>query len=72
MPTSETRPRFTADLQHLTPTQRRRFRRVVLDAFVPHLHTGRQFRSGLRIKGVRCAPDVYELTWAPGGRATWS
>ncbi|WP_446033955.1 hypothetical protein [Streptomyces olivaceus] len=72
MPTSETLPRFTADLQHLTPAQRQRFRRVVLDAFVPDLRTGRQFRPGLRIKGVRCAPGVYELTWAPDGRATWS
>ncbi|MFE5881533.1 hypothetical protein [Streptomyces hydrogenans] len=40
MPTFETLPRFTADLQHLTPAQRRRFRRVVLDAFVPDLRTG--------------------------------
>ncbi|MFF1511945.1 hypothetical protein [Streptomyces sp. NPDC058326] len=21
---------------------------------------------------MRCAPGVYELTWAPDGRATWS
>ncbi|MFE3431200.1 hypothetical protein [Streptomyces sp. NPDC059171] len=48
MPTFETCPRFTTDLQHLTPAQRRRFRRVVLDAFVPDLRTGRQFRPGLR------------------------
>ncbi|MEU1661813.1 hypothetical protein ABZ527_37925, partial [Streptomyces griseofuscus] len=70
MPTFETCPRFTTDLQHLTPAQRQRFRRVVLDAFVPDLRTGRQFRPGLRIKGVRCAPGVYELTWAPDGRAS--
>ncbi|WP_051718240.1 hypothetical protein [Streptomyces megasporus] len=72
MPTFEALPRFTADLQHLTPAQRRRFRRVVLDAFVPDLSPGRQFRLGLRIKRVRCAPGVYELTWVPDGRATWS
>lgn len=76
MPTFETLPRFTADLQHLTPAQRQRFRRVVLDAFVPDLRTGRHFRPGLRIKGVRCAPGVYELTWSmgtgPAGRATWA
>ncbi|WP_237329697.1 hypothetical protein [Streptomyces sp. CBMAI 2042] len=48
MPTFETCPRCTADLQHLTHAQRRRFRRVVLDAFVPDLRTGRQFRPGLR------------------------
>lgn len=75
MPTFETLPRFTADLQHLTPAQRQRFRRVVLDAFVPDLRTGRRFRPGLRIKGVRRAPGIYELTWSmgtgPAGRATW-
>ncbi|MEU9617016.1 hypothetical protein AB0D56_36705 [Streptomyces sp. NPDC048209] len=75
MPTFETLPRFTADLHHLTPAQRRRFRRVVLDAFVPDLRTGRPFRPGLRIKGVRRAPGVYELTWSmgtgPAGRATF-
>lgn len=71
MPTFETLPRFTADLQHLTPAQRWRFRRVVLESFVPDLRTGKLFRPGLRVKGVRSAPGVYELTRAPDGRATW-
>ncbi|MEU0110615.1 hypothetical protein ABZ313_35365 [Streptomyces sp. NPDC006251] len=70
MPTFEVLPRFAADLDGLTSEQRRRFRRVVLDAFVPDLRTGK-FRAGLRVKGVRAAPGVYELTWAPDGRATW-
>ncbi|WP_322872193.1 hypothetical protein [Streptomyces goshikiensis] len=73
MPTFEILPRFTTDLQHLTPAQRRRFRRVVLGAFVPDLRSpGFQFRPGLRIKGVRRAPGVFELTWDGDGRATWS
>ncbi|MEV6251056.1 hypothetical protein AB0M38_33540 [Streptomyces sp. NPDC051742] len=72
MPAFATLPRFTADLQHLTPAQRRHFRRVVLDAFVPDLRTGRRFRPGLRIKGVRRAPGVFVLTWDGNGRATWS
>ncbi|MFD9796928.1 hypothetical protein ACFWXK_38975 [Streptomyces sp. NPDC059070] len=70
MPTFETLPRFTADLQHLTPTQRRRFRRVVRDTFVPDLRTGR-FRPGLRIKRIQSSPGVFELTWDGNGRATW-
>ncbi|MFD7667754.1 hypothetical protein [Streptomyces sp. NPDC059788] len=74
MPTFEVLPRFAADLQHLTPAQRQRFHRVVLDAFVPDLRTG-LFRPGLRIKGVHGASGVYELTWSmgagPAGRATW-
>ncbi|MFF8280652.1 hypothetical protein ACF05T_32025 [Streptomyces lateritius] len=48
MPTFETLPRFTADRQHLPPAQRRRFHRVVLDAFLPDLRPGRRFRPGLR------------------------
>ncbi|MFJ1789664.1 hypothetical protein ACIOML_35820 [Streptomyces anulatus] len=75
MPTFETLPRFTADLQHLNPAQRRRFRRVVLDTFVPDLRTGRPFRPGLRIKRVQRSTGVYEITWSmgsgPAGRATW-
>ncbi|MFD4833301.1 hypothetical protein ACFWPV_26115 [Streptomyces uncialis] len=76
MPTYETTIRFTHDLDRLTPAQRDRFRRIVRTAFVPDLHTGRAFRSGLRVKRVRCARNgVYELTWSMGtgcpGRATW-
>ncbi|MDV9188212.1 hypothetical protein R6L23_08280 [Streptomyces sp. SR27] len=71
MPTYETLPRFTADLHRLTPEQRRRFRQAVA-AFVGDLRTSRPFRTSLRVKGVRTASGVYELTWAPDGRATWS
>ncbi|MFF8717059.1 hypothetical protein ACF07T_37355 [Streptomyces sp. NPDC015184] len=69
MPTYETTARFTSDLDRLTPEQRRRFRRSV-EAFVDGLRTG-SFRPSLRVKGVRRAPGVYELTWAGNGRATW-
>ncbi len=31
----------------------------------------RRFRPGLRVKGVRTHPGVFELTWAPDGRATF-
>lgn len=72
MPTYKALPRFTTDLDRLTPEQRRAFHRVVTRAFVPDLRAGSGFRGGLRIKGVRCAPGVYELTWSGGGRATWS
>jgi hypothetical protein len=71
VPTYEATPRFTTDLNRLTPEQRRRFRRAV-NTFVADLHTGDGFRASLRIKRVRCAPcGVYELTWSGGGRATW-
>ncbi|WP_329304558.1 hypothetical protein [Streptomyces anulatus] len=73
MPTYETLPRFTRDLEHLTPEQHRRFRRTVA-AFVNDLRTGR-FRPGLRVKRVQRAAGIYELTWSmgtgPAGRATF-
>ncbi|MFG2569211.1 hypothetical protein ACGFR6_27760 [Streptomyces sp. NPDC048567] len=73
MPTYETLPRFTTDLDRLTPEQRRKFRQAVAD-FVEDLRTGR-FRAGLRIKRVQRATGIYELTWSmgtgPAGRATW-
>jgi hypothetical protein len=41
-------------------------------AFVDDLRAGRgRFRAGLRVKGVRSAPGVFELTWDGNGRATW-
>ncbi|WPO76302.1 hypothetical protein [Streptomyces sp. KN37] len=70
MPTYEALPRFTTDLDRLTAEQRRRFRRTVA-AFVEDLRAGGRFRAGLRVKGVRRAPGVFELTWDGNGRATW-
>ncbi|MGQ4732612.1 hypothetical protein ACUN3E_33775 [Streptomyces sp. Ju416(a)] len=71
MSTYEALPRFTTDLDRLTPEQQRRFRQAV-GAFVHDLRAGGRLRAGLRIKRVRCAPGVYELTWSRDGRATWS
>ncbi len=70
MPTFRTLPRFERDWQRLDPADRERFRRAVLDEFVPDLAAGR-FRPGLRVKAVRAHPGVFEMTWAPNGRATW-
>jgi hypothetical protein len=71
VPTYEALPRFTTDLHRLTPEQRRRFRQAVT-AFVDDLRTGHgRFRAGLRVKGVRSSPGVFELTWDGNGRATW-
>ncbi|MFJ3594531.1 hypothetical protein ACPXCP_34355 [Streptomyces sp. DT20] len=74
MPTYETLPRFTADLDRLTPEQRRKFHQTVA-AFVEDLRAGGRFRAGLRIKRVQRATGIYELTWSmgtgPAGRATW-
>ncbi|GGX47433.1 hypothetical protein [Streptomyces chryseus] len=61
MPTYEATPRFTTDYHRLSSGQCRRFRQAVT-AFVDDLRAGGPFRVGLRIKGVRSAPGVYELT----------
>ncbi|MER5973320.1 hypothetical protein ABT112_26940 [Streptomyces sp. NPDC002055] len=70
MPTYEATPRFTADHHRLTLEQRRAFRQAVI-AFVNDLRAGGPFCAGLRIKGVRRASGVFELTWDGNGRATW-
>lgn len=70
MPTYKLMPRFIRDLEKLSASQRARFTKVVQEQFVPDLQAG-QFRPGLRVKGVQSKPGVYEMTWAPDGRATW-
>ena len=58
MPTYEVLPEFWRDWARLTDSQRQGFQA--------------SFRTGLRVKGVRGAPGVFELTWAADGRATFS
>lgn len=70
MPTYDLLDRFLADFDTLSPEQQQRFRRAV-DAFVEDLTEGRRFRAGLRVKRVRGSAGVYEMTWAPNGRATF-
>ena len=73
MPTFDVTPRFRSDRKKLaksSPEQLARFEKVVREAFVPDLETGR-FRPGLRVKGLQGHPGIYEMTWAPDGRATW-
>jgi hypothetical protein len=70
MPTFTTTPRFRRDYSGLTQVQQERFRKIVITEFVPDADAG-QFRPGLRVKGVRGTPGVFEMTWAQNGRATW-
>lgn len=50
--------------------QRRQFRTAVVTDFVPGLKAQR-FHPRLRVKRVQSAPGVWEMTWAPDGRATF-
>ncbi len=70
MATFNVLPRFQRDFDKLTPDQRARFMAVLKNAFVPDLDKG-AFRPGLRVKRVQATRGVWEMTWAPDGRATW-
>lgn len=69
MPTHERTSRFERDWQALTGEQRERFRRAF-----PRFHADlakRRFRAGLRVRRVAGTDGVFEMTWAPDGRATF-
>lgn len=69
MPTYDQSDDFRRDYRELTRTEQDLFR-VALTKFVANLRTGR-FRAVLRVRGVQAIPGVYEMTWAPDGRATF-
>jgi len=71
MPTFERLRRFDRDYAALTDAQKDAFRAAV-QKFVADLKRGHGFRQGLRVKGIRGAPGMFELTWADDGRATFS
>ncbi|MDQ6615133.1 MAG: hypothetical protein M3083_10380 [Actinomycetota bacterium] len=70
MPTFQWLPRFRADFVRLSPAQQAAFL-VAVAQLVEDLRAGGQFRQGQRVKGVQGAPGVFEMTWAPDGRATF-
>jgi hypothetical protein len=70
VPTYERLPSFDADWNKLTGEQQERFR-VAAREFVADLERREGFRPGLRVKRARGTRDVWEMTWAPNGRATW-
>ena len=70
MPTFAWLARFRADFQRLTPAQQAAFL-VAVGQFVEDLRQGGQFREGLRVKGIKGAAGIFEMTWADDGRATF-
>ncbi|MGH3939441.1 MAG: hypothetical protein ACRDTG_12570 [Pseudonocardiaceae bacterium] len=70
MPTYEKLARFDRDFARLTRAQQEQFFKVI-EQFIADLRASHGFRAGLRVKRVQGAADVWELTWAPDGRATW-
>lgn len=70
MPTYEVRASAYADYRKLSREQRRAFRRARAQ-FIEALRSSPPvFSAALRVKGVQGAPGVFELTFAPDGRAT--
>jgi len=70
LPTFAWLARFGADFDALSPTQQAAFL-VAVAQFVQDSSRGAGFRNGLRVKGVRGAAGIFELTWADDGRATF-
>jgi len=70
MPTYKVLPRFRKDFAQLSEQDQERFREAV-KKFVEDLERGEGFRPGLRVRGVEGAIGIFEMTWAPDGRATF-
>jgi len=70
VPTYAWLARFRADFERLTPTQQIAFLIAVAE-FVEDLRRDHTFRKGLRVKGIQGATGIFEMTWAPNGRATF-
>lgn len=70
MPTYAWLARFGADFDSLSPREQTAFL-AAIEAFVADLNAGGRFRASLRVKGVKGAPGVFEMTWAADGRATF-
>lgn len=70
MPTFAWLAHFGADFDGLSPEHQAAFLAAVAD-FAADLKQGRPFRPGLRVKGVKGAPNIFEMTWASNGRATF-
>jgi hypothetical protein len=69
VPSHERTRRFERDWKSLSDADRNRVR-VVFKRFHSDLEKG-SFRPGLRVKRVEGTDNVFEMTWAPDGRATF-
>lgn len=70
MPTHEELAQFLREYANLTPEEKTQFLTAVRK-LVADLRAGMVFRPSLRVKGVQGHPHLYEMTWAPDGRATF-
>ena len=71
MPTYATTAAFKRDYSRLSAEEKERFKRAVLDKFVPDLVAGK-FRAGLGVRRYQARAEVWEMRWAPDGRALFT
>ncbi|WP_313405381.1 hypothetical protein [Aeromicrobium sp.] len=75
----ETTPAFDGDVRRLAPEHLAEFRKVIRAKFVPACEAyaadpAAPWPTSLRVKSVRAAAGVLEMTWSfssPDGRATF-
>ncbi len=75
----ETTPSFDGDVRRLKPVHLAEFRKVLREKFIPACDAYAEAPStpwpaSLRVKSVRSAPGILEMTWSfssPDGRATF-
>jgi hypothetical protein len=70
VPTFEWQALFDREWRALSTGQQRAFRDAVA-AFVEDLEGGTGFRKGLRVKKMQGREGVWDMSWAPDGRATF-
>lgn len=70
MPTYAWLARFAEDFDSLSVARKAAFLTAVAQ-FVEDLQRGEGFRNGLRVKGVKGAGGIFEMTWADDGQATF-
>jgi hypothetical protein len=69
VPTYDRTDTFKDDYSRLT-SQEKRDVNVAVRKFLEDLPTGK-FRAGLRVKGIKSAEGVLEMTWSGDGRMTF-
>ena len=75
----QTTPAFLADVRRLSANERKLFKKVVREQFVPAAERRAEnpdspWPKKLRVKNVESAPGIWEMTWSfsgPDGRATF-
>ena len=71
MPTFAKTQRFIRDYNSLSPDQRAKFREAVTK-FVEDLKRDGKARASLRVRELKLAPGIFEMTWeGSDGRATF-